>query len=892
MKKKPLFIGCLLFVYLLFCQSVFSQPSAFTFQGNLVTAGVPSNGNHDFEFALFDTLGGANQIGPTLTRSNVVVTNGVFSVSLDFDNSFSGANRFLEIRVRTSGGGAFTTLTPRQAVNSSPYSIKSLNAGNATNAATATNATQLGGVAANQYVLSGATSINAATQFNIGGNRVLSAATSSVSVGLGAGASNSGTTSTFVGDSAGMTSSGARNSFVGASAGRNNTTGSFNVFFGSLAGIANTTGSENAFVGDQAGLSNTVAGKNSFFGFAAGLLNVGGNENSFFGHLNGASNSSGSSNSFFGSSTGVANTTGSFNAFYGARAGEHNTIGASNTFVGFFAGNANTTANDNSFFGAFAGEVNTTGTLNAFFGKDAGKANTTGGGNSFFGARAGAANTTGTSNSFFGTNAGDSNTTGIDNAFFGNGAGASNTIGARNAFFGERAGTSNTTGTENAFFGNGAGLSNTGNNNTFVGMVAGQANSTGNGNSFFGSGAGDNNTTGSNNSGVGRHAGFGNVLGSRNSYLGVNSDSTDGLLNATAIGNQAFVTQSNSLVLGSINGTNGATADTNVGIGTTAPERILHLRGPGPQELMIESSDAAGRKWTIQSSGDGGAGRFEIVDRTAVASRLAILDSGNIGIGTTAPARRLHVANGSSGATSFSSSDLVVEDAAAAFQHFLTPNDIESGILFGDVTDSIGGGIVFNNAATNNGIQFRAGGNTPRMTLTGSGSLGIGTASPADRLDVNGDIRIGTGGTGCLKNNSGATIIGVCSSDLRFKERITPFPNLLDNVSRLRPVHYYWRAEEFPTKHFGSEQTYGLIAQEVEQILPELVSEDEQGYKQVDYSKLPLLTIQAVKEQQEQINKQAKTIARQQAEIDELKRIVCSQARSSSICKSMPKGGR
>jgi hypothetical protein len=61
-------------------------------------------------------------------------------------------------------------------------------------------------------------------------------------------------------------------------------------------------------------------------------------------------------------------------------------------------------------------------------------------------------------------------------------------------------------------------------------------------------------------------------------------------------------------------------------------------------------------------------------------------------------------------------------------------------------------------------------------------------------------------------------------------------------------VHFYWRAAEFPDRHFGEAQTYGLIAQDVEQVFPELVVTGEDGFKAIDYSRLPLLTIQAVKE--------------------------------------------
>jgi hypothetical protein len=61
-------------------------------------------------------------------------------------------------------------------------------------------------------------------------------------------------------------------------------------------------------------------------------------------------------------------------------------------------------------------------------------------------------------------------------------------------------------------------------------------------------------------------------------------------------------------------------------------------------------------------------------------------------------------------------------------------------------------------------------------------------------------------------------------------------------------VHYFWRAADFPQQHFGDGRAYGLIAQDVEDVLPELVVTNEDGFKAIDYTKLPLLTIQAVKE--------------------------------------------
>ncbi len=126
-----------------------------------------------------------------------------------------------------------------------------------------------------------------------------------------------------------------------------------------------------------------------------------------------------------------------------------------------------------------------------------------------------------------------------------------------------QAGMNNTLGIQNSFFGHGSGfLNTTGNDNSFFGKIAGVSNTTGSSNAFFGRSAGITNTTESNNTFVGSFA-----------------DGDVGVTNATAIGSWAKVTRSNSLVLGSISGTNGATADTNVGIGTTSPKSRLSVVG-------------------------------------------------------------------------------------------------------------------------------------------------------------------------------------------------------------------------------------------------------------------------------------------------------------------------
>lgn len=388
---------------------VSAQSTAFTYQGAMNVSGAPANGSFDMIFRLFDAESGGNQLG-TSTRTNVPVVNGNFAVTVDFGTEFSGASRFLEISVRPAGdAGGHTLLSPRTRVNSTPYAIKSLSS------ETAANATQLGGFAANQYVLTGdvrlsnartplpgsanyiqntdspqaadfnitgdgtvagtlsSNIVSSATQYNIGTNRVLSVAgTQNVFAGVGAGIVNFGFRNSFFGSSSGASNEIASdNSFFGNRSGFRNTTGFSNSFFGSSAGAVNTTGFENSFFGIASGVENTSGFNNSFYGSFSGRTNSTGDGNSFFGRESGLSNTDGSENSFFGRGSGRANRDGQLNSFFGSGSGDTNTTGAGNAFFGASSGISNTTGTNNSFFGAFAGNVNTTGTNITIIGRAA-----------------------------------------------------------------------------------------------------------------------------------------------------------------------------------------------------------------------------------------------------------------------------------------------------------------------------------------------------------------------------------------------------------------------------------------------------------------------------------------------------------------------------------------
>lgn len=342
-----------------------------------------------------------------------------------------------------------------------------------------------------------------------------------------------------------------------------------NYFAGHHAGLGNLS-THNTFVGYETGAQFNRGPYNSFFGHRAGFRNSTGNANIFIGALAGTKNYSGAFNSFLGSSAGSANTTGSRNVYVGALSGVVNLTGIENTFVGYFSG-GNNRASYNTFVGFSSGGANTNGTFNSFFGYMAGSKSTLGIGNSFIGAYAGDNNSSGIYNSFLGYNAGKANTTGSSNVFVGTLSGFSNLTGRDNTFLGYDAGRGNTA-SANTYVGSGSGRNNRiGSNNLFAGYQAGRQNTSGSGNTFSGYQAGQNNATGNENSYYG--------------FLAGPSIIRNALTNATAIGSRAMVANSNSLVLGSINGINGATASTNVGIWTTTPSYPLHVNASNPAKI-------------------------------------------------------------------------------------------------------------------------------------------------------------------------------------------------------------------------------------------------------------------------------------------------------------------
>ncbi|HMJ88948.1 MAG TPA: hypothetical protein VK530_03985 [Candidatus Acidoferrum sp.] len=124
--------AAVLFLYAVLLGSssrMFAQGTAFTYQGQLSNGGSPATGIYDFQFTVRDAVVAGNGVGTFPLSATLPVTNGLFTVTLDPGAGvFTGATRWLEIAVRTSGAGAYTTLVPRQSITATPYAVRSAGA--------------------------------------------------------------------------------------------------------------------------------------------------------------------------------------------------------------------------------------------------------------------------------------------------------------------------------------------------------------------------------------------------------------------------------------------------------------------------------------------------------------------------------------------------------------------------------------------------------------------------------------------------------------------------------------------------------------------------------------------------------------------------------------------
>ena len=153
--------------------------------------------------------------------------------------------------------------------------------------------------------------------------------------------------------------------------------------------------------------------------------------------------------------------------------------------------------------------------------------------------------------------------------------------------------------------------------------------------------------------------------------------------------------------------------------------------------------------------------------------------------------------------------------------------------------------------------QFDVGGNA----VIGSGYAGTALA-PIDGLLVQGDVGIGTTATGGYKlyvngnsyfNGTGTWSGGAIWSDARFKTNVQPIQGALAKVMKLSGVGFDYRQADFKDRNFPAGHQIGFIAQDLEKVIPEVVTTNADGYKAVAYQNITALLAEAIKEQQNSI---------------------------------------
>lgn len=635
--------------------------------------------------------------------------------------------------------------------------------------------------------------------------------------------------------------SGAANSALGACSMNDNTTGDDNVAVGESSLSRNTIGSRNTAIGKQALYYNVASSNSTAIGYKA---------------MANAHPSAFNSNETFNTAVGyealkgsesLYDNTGRFNSALGDRALHSNSSGFYNTALGSDALGQNTTGWENTAIGVGALYSNLANSRSTAVGFEAMYAanNTTSSAvnNVAFGYRAlygssDAANNTGQRNSAIGTESLKSVTSGSDNAGLGHQSAFSNTSGWENTAIGNYALYSNTTNSRNTAIGFKAlfNFDNTGGigtNNTALGYFAGYGveGSTGVNNIFLGFKAGDNVSTGSNNI-----------------VLGYDVD----LPSATA---------NSQMVLGNAATFYGDLSNNRIGIGTTSPTQKVEIFNGN---LLLSNNANAGEVRFAEPNGSnftafkaqaqisdityslpasaGTNGQVLSTDATGVLSWISPTSGTVTGTGVST---RIAFWNTSTELTS--NSNLFWDN---------TNNRLGIGTITPHAALQIGNGtnnrkIVLHEDANNDHQYFGFGINTAAMRyqVAGTNSDHIfyaATSSSASnelaRIKGNGELKVSSLSTNGPVYSFNAILTNTNPSDRNLKENIVSIGNSMDKVMALNPVTFTWKSD--------GAMGIGFIAQEVEEVIPELVNTNDDGTKGIYSLEMIPYLVKALQEQQ------------------------------------------
>jgi hypothetical protein len=242
-------------------------------------------------------------------------------------------------------------------------------------------------------------------------------------------------------------------------------------------------------------------------------------------------------------------------------------------------------------------------------------------------------------------------------------------------------------------------------------------------------------------------------------------------------------------------------------------------------------------KWFV---GLGDTNEDLLFRRNGSSDDLVIDVSGNVGIGTSEPDRKLHLLGANPRILIEASSS----NPEVNFEH---SGDLESEIW-----------ALYKHGGSDD-LRFLQN-STDRLTIqNATGNVGVGATDPGQKLDVNGIVRVRSWGlthTHDVQVNADGDLCRVSSSK-RYKKNIRELESDLNKILNLEPVSFEWKTT--------SEKSIGLIAEEVDQLIPELVGYDKEGRPDaVRYELLSLYVLEVVK-------KQAHAMKELKAENDELK---------------------
>ena len=388
--------------------------------------------------------------------------------------------------------------------------------------------------------------------------------------------------------------------------------------------------------------------------------------------------------------------------------------------------------------------------------------------------------------------------------------------------------------------------------------------------------------------------------------------------------------------------TNGLAVSGNVGIGTTAPSSLFEVNvgsvaGWTRQMNVINTSatglpyafigDSSNRGLALGHTNNSGAGSYGWLtyvglDPTAGVG-LIVNSVGNIGIGTTAPGNLLHVYGSFNGEVGAKVNN--ANTGTSAYTILRVANDTASNmnLFLNSSTRTTDGGTNTGTLRNDAGALQLQGSGAKGITIAAtSGNVGIGTTSPTAALEVQDStiplrLRNNASTAGAywqIGPNSGNSLlvynqnnVGVwlgnggntwsSTSDIRLKKNFSPISNALEKTLQLRGLTY-----QYKTDADTDPRRVGVIAQDVQRVLPEAVSEHE-GILGVKYTEIIPILIEAIKDLKNKIDLRFEAIVtlsaikdaqiadlqrraeNAEAESAQLKAFLCSQFPDAPMCR-------